>query len=136
MGNGASGQGTITVDGETYDISKLKVLLPELKGQVQEKTNRIHQLSAELQDKDRLLRERDVEIKKLKAEVDKLKSVLQLKVTDSALPGSKPDILAAIGEESGLLVPDSRTKRQGVSGESPSSQQGNIELKHIEKDFR
>lgn len=136
MGNGASGQGgSVTIDGEVYDLPKLKVLVPDLKAQLQDKNQRVQQLTAELQDKDRLLRDREAEIKKLKGEVDKLKSVLQLKVTDGGVPG-KPDILATIQEDSNTLAPDTRSKRQGVSGESPSAQQGAIELKHIDKDFR
>ena len=134
MGNGASG--TITIEGETYDMQMLSKLLPDLKRQLQDKTTKLQHMTDEVQEKDRLLNEKDNALKKMKAEVDKLKSVLQLKVTDSAIPGSKPDILAAIGEESvgGLLAPE-RAKRQGISGES-SAQQQTVQLKHVDKEFR
>ncbi|KAK7111795.1 hypothetical protein V1264_011370 [Littorina saxatilis] len=137
MGNGASSSAHVTIDGETYDMAKLKVLIPDLQKQVADKTMRISQMNSELVEKDRQLKERDEDIKRLKAEVDKLKSVLELKVTDAALPG-RPDILSTITEDSQFLgVPsDNRTKRQGVSAESPSSNQNAIELKHVDKDFR
>ena len=137
MGNGASSSAQhITIDGETYDVGKVKMLIPELRKQVQDKNGRIQQLSSELQEKNRQLKERDEEVRRLLAEVDKLKSVLQLKVTDTTMPSGKPDILATIGEESLTVQAEFRSKRQGVSGESPSANQGAIELKHVEKDFR
>ena len=65
MGNGASGNqaGLLTIDGETYDMAKLKAVLPDLRSQVQEKNRRITQLSQELAEKDRLLRERNEEVR-------------------------------------------------------------------------
>lgn len=137
MGNGASGSVQhITIDGETYDVGKIKLLIPELRKQVHEKNSRIQQLSSELQEKNRQLKEREEAVRRLTAEVDKLKSVLQLKVTDTTMPSGKPDILATIGEEALNVPADNRSKRQGVSGESPSAHQGAVELKHFEKDFR
>ncbi|KAL8579695.1 hypothetical protein ACOMHN_035570 [Nucella lapillus] len=138
MGNGAShGHLQVTIDGETFDVAKLKVLIPELRRQIRDKDNHIQQLSSEVQEKDRLLQEQIKETKNMTAKVDKLKSVLQQKVPDTTLHSGKPDILDSIAED--LQSPaggENRSKRQGVSGESPSSAQGHIELKHVDKDFR
>ncbi|XP_076457818.1 cGMP-dependent protein kinase 1-like isoform X2 [Babylonia areolata] len=138
MGNGAShGQLQVSIEGETYDVAKLKALIPDLRRQVRDKNHVIQQLTSDLQEKERLLQERTKEARKLTAEVDKLKSVLQLKVTDTALRSGKPDILATIAEDAHLPgAAESRSKRQGVSGESPSSAQGHLDLKHVDKDFR
>ena len=140
MGNGTAIGQQLTIDGEVYDMSKLRSLLPDLKRQVEEKNSRIGKLIQELYDKERQLAERDDEIRRLKAEVDKLKSVLQQKVTVSGLSGQhveRSGVLSTIEENSTLSSnTETKVKRQGVSGESSSRQHGTINLKHVEKDFR
>ncbi|XP_076458785.1 cGMP-dependent protein kinase 1-like isoform X2 [Babylonia areolata] len=137
MGNEGSSN-VIVIDGESFDSAKVRTVIPDLRKKLQEKSEIVDHLNKQLQDKDRRLREREDEVIKLKAEVDKLLSVLNLKVVDTVLPGGKPDILATISEStaSSMFPMESRLKRQGVSGESPSATQGTIELKHYDKDFR
>ncbi|KAL8569633.1 hypothetical protein ACOMHN_057200 [Nucella lapillus] len=139
MGNDASQLSTVVIDGEHFDAAKVRAVIPELRKKVADGIGRVEQLTAELVEKDKQLKEREAEVVRLKAEVDKLLSVLNLKVTDTALQGGKPDILSTISENSTScmqLHPESRAKRQGVSGESPSSNQATIELKHFDKEFR
>ncbi|CAH1794635.1 unnamed protein product [Owenia fusiformis] len=128
MGNGASAT-HIVADGESYDLQKIKILLPQLKRELKEKDLKIEEYQMDLQDKNKRIRERDIEIQRLREEVDKLKSVLQLTVHKDG----KPDILATIHEDQGSGV---RTKKQGVSGESSPFGQNSVELKYFDKDFR
>ncbi|ESO87373.1 hypothetical protein LOTGIDRAFT_127769 [Lottia gigantea] len=132
MGNGASAT-QMVVDGETYDIAKLKLLFPEMKSELKDKDAKIRKLEIESRDKTKQINENNKEITRLKEEVHKLKSVLQLKVHKDG----KPDILATIQEtEPPVVVQEVRSKKQGVSGESSSNSQSNVELKHHDKDFR
>jgi hypothetical protein len=50
----------------------------------------------------------------------------------------KPDILATIQEDATMAGQETRTKKQGVSGESSNANQNIeiLELKHFDKDFR
>ncbi|XP_050394778.1 cGMP-dependent protein kinase, isozyme 1 [Patella vulgata] len=132
MGNGASAT-QVVVDGETYDLGKLKLVIPEMKTELKDKDNKIRKLEIESRDKTKQINEHSKEITRLKEEVHKLKSVLQLKVHKDG----KPDILATIQEsETPLVIQEVRSKKQGVSGESSSNSQSNVELKHHDKDFR
>ena len=131
MGNGASAT-KIVIDGETLDLVKIKQIIPELRRELKLRDAKLHQYEKELIEKTRQLEDKILDAQKLKEEVHKLKSVLQLKVHKDG----KPDVLAAIGEEATTTGPE-RSKKQGVSGESPMSQGvGGIEIKHFEKDFR
>lgn len=134
MGNGASST-QIVIDGEQIDVVKLKHLVPELRKEIRSRDSKIQRYEGELVEKCRLLEEKDVEISKLRAEVDKLQSVLQIKVHKDA---GKPDILATIQEDATMAGQETRTKKQGVSGESSNANQNSeiLELKHHEKDFR
>lgn len=131
MGNGASAT-KIIIDGETLDLVKIKQIIPELRKELKQKDARLQQYEQELYEKSKLLEEKVADVARLKEEVHKLKSVLQLKVHKDG----KPDILASI-QEDGTPTGHERAKKQGVSGESPMSVgEGQIEIKHFEKDFR
>ncbi|XP_074648195.1 cGMP-dependent protein kinase 1-like isoform X2 [Tubulanus polymorphus] len=133
MGNGASAA-QVVVDGETFDLVKLKVLLPELRRELKHKDLQIEEYENQIRNLERKVIERDAEIERLKEEVDKVKSVLQKTVHKDG----KPDILATIHEEAamaGQQVAENRLKKQGVSGESTFSQ-GHVELTRFDKDFR
>ncbi|CAG2186889.1 PRKG1 [Mytilus edulis] len=134
MGNGASST-HIVIDGEQIDVVKLKHLVPELRKEIRNRDSKIQRYEGELVEKCKQLEEKDVEIYKLRAEVDKLQSVLQIKVHKDA---GKPDILATIQEDATMAGQETRTKKQGVSGESSNANQNSeiLELKHHEKDFR
>lgn len=134
MGNGASST-HIVIDGEQIDVVKLKHLVPELRKEIRNRDSKIQRYEGELVEKCKQLEEKDVEICKLRAEVDKLQSVLQIKVHKDA---GKPDILATIQEDATMAGQETRTKKQGVSGESSNANQNSeiLELKHHEKDFR
>ena len=131
MGNGASA-GKIIIDGETLDLVKIKQIIPDLRRELKHRDAKLQHYEQELYDKTKLLEEKIADVQRLKEEVHKLKSVLQLKVHKDG----KPDILATI-QEDGSTVGHERAKKQGVSGESPMSQvDGQIDIKHHEKDFR
>ncbi|CAC5402187.1 cAMP-dependent protein kinase catalytic subunit,cAMP-dependent protein kinase type 2,Putative serine/threonine-protein kinase PRKY,cGMP-dependent protein kinase 2,cAMP-dependent protein kinase type 3,cAMP-dependent protein kinase catalytic subunit gamma,Ribosomal protein S6 kinase beta-1,cAMP-dependent protein kinase catalytic subunit alpha,Ribosomal protein S6 kinase beta,Protein kinase 3,cGMP-dependent protein kinase, isozyme 2 forms cD5/T2,Serine/threonine-protein kinase sck2,cGMP-dependent protein kina len=134
MGNGASST-HIVIDGEQIDVVKLKHLVPELRKEIRNRDSKIQRYEGELVEKCKQLEEKDVEICKLRAEVDKLQSVLQIKVHKDA---GKPDILATIQEDATMAGQETRTKKQGVSGESSNANQNSeiLELKHHDKDFR
>lgn len=135
MGNGASASNlSVVIDGETLDVAKIKHLIPDLKSQVRDKDNRIRSLSSQLEEKNQLLKDKTDEVRRLKAEIDKLKCVLDLKV-ENVVPDKKGDLLASVSEDQG--TGSERMKRQGISGESPSSNAaGVVDLKHFDKDFR
>ncbi|KAH3863556.1 cGMP-dependent protein kinase 1-like isoform X2 [Dreissena polymorpha] len=131
MGNGASAT-KIIIDGETLDLVKIKQIIPELRKELKQKDAQIQHYEQELFEKNKLLEEKIADVSRLKEEVHKLKSVLQLKVHKDG----KPDILATIQEDGGTQGHE-RAKKQGVSGESPMSVgDGEIEIKHFDKDFR
>lgn len=131
MGNGASAT-KIIIDGETLDLVKIKQIIPELRKELKQKDARLQQYEQELYEKSKVLEEKIADVARLKEEVHKLKSVLQLKVHKDG----KPDILATI-QEDGATQGHERAKKQGVSGESPMSVgDGQIEIKHFDKDFR
>ncbi|XP_052766307.1 cGMP-dependent protein kinase 1-like isoform X3 [Mya arenaria] len=131
MGNGASAT-KIIIDGETLDLVKIKQIIPELRKELKQKDARIQQYEHEVFEKNKLLEEKTADVSRLKEEVHKLKSVLQLKVHKDG----KPDILASIQEDAPPTGHE-RAKKQGVSGESPMSVgDGQIEIKHFDKDFR
>lgn len=131
MGNGASAT-KIIIDGETLDLVKIKQIIPELRKELKQKDAKVQQYEKELYEKSKILEEKVADVARLKEEVHKLKSVLQLKVHKDG----KPDILASI-QEDGSTQGHERAKKQGVSGESPMSVgEGQIEIKHFEKDFR
>ncbi|XP_064622195.1 cGMP-dependent protein kinase, isozyme 1-like isoform X2 [Lineus longissimus] len=133
MGNGASAT-QVVVDGETFDLVKLKVLLPDLKREIKQKNTKLEEYEIELAQLRRKLEDRDSEVIRLKEEVDKYKSVLQLTVHKDG----KPDILATIHEEAAMAGQQEgqRNKKQGVSGESTNVSQGAVELKRFDKEFR
>ncbi|KAK3775720.1 hypothetical protein RRG08_044778 [Elysia crispata] len=137
MGNGASSHSNFTVDGETMDVHKVKALVPELRHEIKRRDKIIEQYDSQVRQKDDLIREKDTEIARLKEEVHKLKSVLQLKV-DLKAQESKPDLLSTIDENQATpTVNKGPAKKQGVSGESPSSKTlGYVDLTHHEKDFK
>ncbi|XP_071107468.1 cGMP-dependent protein kinase 1-like isoform X1 [Haliotis cracherodii] len=130
MGNGASAT-QVVIDGETLDLVKIKLLIPSMRSDLKDKDVKLAVYEKEIKEKNRVIKEKNSEIQKLKEEVHKLKSVLQLKVVNE---DGRPDILATIQE--GPAASETRSKKQGVSGESPMASQGIIELKHFEKDFR
>jgi len=114
-------------------LVKIKQIIPELRRELKQKDARIQQYEKELYENKSLLEEKSADVSRLKEEVHKLKSVLQLKVHKDG----KPDILATIQEDSNATQGPERSKKQGVSGESPMSVgDGQIEVKHFEKDFR
>ena len=125
------------------DIQKVKALIPELRLDLKRREKIIEQSEAQLRAKDELIKEKDLEIGRLREEVHKLKSVLQLKVDTKApapAEAAKPDLLSTIDENS-AVAPTTGTKgpakKQGVSGESPSSKNiGYVDLTHHEKDFK
>ncbi|RUS83665.1 hypothetical protein EGW08_008571, partial [Elysia chlorotica] len=138
MGNGASSHSNFTVDGETMDVHKVKALVPELRHEIKRRDKIIEQYDSQVRQKDDLIREKDTEIARLKEEVHKLKSVLQLKV-DLKAQESKPDLLSTIDENQAAPTVNKPgpAKKQGVSGESPSSKTlGYVDLTHHEKDFK
>ncbi|KAL3877805.1 hypothetical protein ACJMK2_035452 [Sinanodonta woodiana] len=133
MGNGASAS-KIIIDGETFDLVKIKQIIPELRRELKQKDAKLQHYEQNILEKSKLLEEKSAEVNRLKEEVHKLKSVLQLKVHKDG----KPDILATIQEDVTMAGQESRSKKQGVSGESLASHGGSltIELTHFEKDFR
>ncbi|XP_041363181.1 cGMP-dependent protein kinase 1-like isoform X2 [Gigantopelta aegis] len=134
MGNGASAT-QIVIDGETLDLQKIKMLIPALRTELTEKDAKLCQYEKELRENSKVIKEKNSEIVRLKEEVDKLKSVLKLKV-EVQEGERRPDILTSIKEGIPEVIGELRSKKQGVSGESPMSVQGIGELKHHEKDFR
>ncbi|KAK3097128.1 hypothetical protein FSP39_006620 [Pinctada imbricata] len=138
MGNGASASSVTTSDGEIVDIVKLKSLVPELRREIKARDAKLLRYESELLEKSSLLDEKEIEISKLRAEVDKLQSVLHIKVHKNTGNG-KFDTFMAIQEDPSSGGPaEHRTKRQGVSGESPSSCQlgYTVDIKRVDKDFR
>lgn len=137
MGNGSSSNAQFTVDGESMDIHKVKALVPELRHEIKRRDKIIEQYDSQVRQKDDLIKEKDNEIGRLKEEVHKLKSVLQLKV-DAQKSQDKPDLLSTIDEnQAEPTVTKGPAKKQGVSGESPSSSSlGHVDLTHHEKDFK
>ncbi|XP_064602386.1 cGMP-dependent protein kinase 1-like [Liolophura sinensis] len=131
MGNGASAT-QIVVDGETLDMVKIKMLIPELRKELKQKDAEIQRCEIEIQDVKHKMVQRNAEVTRLQEEVRKLKSVLQATVHKDG----KPDILATIHEDAIMAGQEARLKKQGVSGESSMSQQSSVELKRFEKDFR
>ena len=132
MGNGASAS-KIIIDGETLDLVKIKQIIPDLRRELKVRDAKLQHYEQELYDKTRLLEEKIADVQRLKEEVHKLKSVLQLKVHKDG----KSDILASITEDGSTVGQEHRSKKQGVSGESPMSHvDGHLEIKHHEKDFR
>ena len=130
MGNGASAT-QMVIDGEAFNLAKVKELLPELKQQLKQKDTMLERCESELSLTRQALRARDVDVEKLKAEVHKLKSVLQATVHKD-----QPDILATIHEEATMAGQEVRLKKQGVSGESSAAGIGPAAIIHHEKDFR
>lgn len=131
MGNGASAT-QIVVDGETLDMVKIKMLIPELRKELKQKDAEIQRCEIEIQDVKHKMVQRNAEVTRLQEEVRKLKSVLQATVHKDG----KPDILATIHEDAIMAGQEARLKKQGVSGESSMSPQSSVELKRYEKDFR
>ncbi|XP_059170434.1 cGMP-dependent protein kinase 1-like isoform X2 [Physella acuta] len=138
MGNGASSNPHFTIDGESMDVHRVKALVPELRHEIKRRDKIIEQYDSQIRQKDDLLKEKDSEIARLKEEVHKLKSVLQLKVDTLKSQESKPDLLSTIDEiQAEPTVVKGPAKKQGVSGESPSSKTlGYVDLTHHEKDFK
>lgn len=138
MGNGASSNAHFTIDGESMDVQKVKALVPELRHEIKRRDKIIEQYDGQVRQKDDLIKEKDNEIARLKEEVHKLKSVLQLKVDTLKSQESKPDLLSTIDEnQAEPSVSKGPAKKQGVSGESPSSKTlGYVDLTHHEKDFK
>ncbi|CAL1526309.1 unnamed protein product [Lymnaea stagnalis] len=138
MGNGASSNAHFTIDGESMDVQKVKALVPELRHEIKRRDKIIEQYDGQVRQKDDLIKEKDNEIARLKEEVHKLKSVLQLKVDTLKSQESKPDLLSTIDEnQAEPSVNKGPAKKQGVSGESPSSKTlGYVDLTHHEKDFK
>lgn len=135
MGNGASSNAQFTVDGEVMDLQKVKAIVPELRQELKRRDKLIEQYDSQVRHAEEVLRDKDAEISRLKEEVHKLKSVLQLKVDALKNQESKPDLLSTIDENQ--TEPKGPAKKQGVSGESPSSQaHGYVDLTHHEKDFK
>lgn len=92
---------------------------------------RFEALLSELRVTKQKLQDKDYEVEKLKGEIHKLKSILDAKIHKDG----KPEIYATIKDngESGVQ----RVKKQGVSGESTSTNGGTNQLmKHYEKDFK
>uniref|UniRef100_A0A2C9M6V7 Uncharacterized protein n=1 Tax=Biomphalaria glabrata TaxID=6526 RepID=A0A2C9M6V7_BIOGL len=136
MGNGASSNAHFTVDGESMDVHKVKALVPELRHEIKRRDKIIEQYDNQLRQKEDLLKEKENEIARLKEEVHKLKSVLQLKVDTLKSQESKPDLLSTI-DENQIEPSKGPAKKQGVSGESPSSKTlGYVDLTHHDKDFK
>jgi len=134
MGNGASSAST-NADGDSHDHVNSKKLNSDLRGEIKWRDVKLQKYESDLQEKTKVLEEKCLEISKLRAEVDKLQSVLQIKVHKDA---GKPDILSTIQENATMAGQENRSKKQGVSGESPMSSQNGavIEIKHFEKEFR
>ncbi|OWF51089.1 cGMP-dependent protein kinase, isozyme 1 [Mizuhopecten yessoensis] len=134
MGNGASSASS-TLDGDSHEHINNKKLIPDLRAEIKIRDAKILKYETELLERKRLLEEKCEEITKLRAEVDKLQSVLQIKVHKDA---GNPDILATIHENASVPGQEGRSKKQGVSAESPmSSQHGTVvEIKRHEKEFR
>ncbi|XP_069125517.1 cGMP-dependent protein kinase 1-like [Argopecten irradians] len=134
MGNGAS-SATSALDGDPHEHLNNKKLIPDLRAEIKIRDAKILKYETELLEKKRILDEKCAEITKLRAEVDKLQSVLQIKVHKDA---GNPDILATIHENSSVPGQEGRSKKQGVSAESPmSSQHGTVvEIKKNEKEIR
>ncbi|CAI9740708.1 Hypothetical predicted protein [Octopus vulgaris] len=137
MGNGASHNAHLVIEGETFDANRIKSLIPELRKEIRQKESVISRYETELHDKMRELKEKSADVQRLREEVHKLRSVLQLKVCNEE---GRPDILATIQENLPATKnsADQRLKRQGVSGESYNNSSGlnAIDLKHYDKDFR
>lgn len=136
MGNGASAT-QLVIDGEHFDLLRLKQLLPGLKQQLKDRDTQLDYVRQELQEATELIRQKESTISRLKGEIHKLKSVLQATVH----PDGKAEILATIPEHCGMVgaqdVSEIRNKKQGVSGES--SQEASLhtsDLQHFHKDFR
>lgn len=136
MGNGASSTPS-NFDGDVHDHLNTcnKKSIPDLRAEIKIRDAKILKFEAELLDRKRLLEEKCAEIAKLRAEVDKLQSVLQIKVHRDA---GNPDILATIHENASVPGLEGRSKKQGVSAESPMSTQNGtaVEIKRHDKEFR
>jgi|SRR6218665_951934 len=130
MGNGASASQIIS--DEALDYEKAAALVPVLRQQIREKSEKIERCQVDIQELKRLLRVRDAELARLKGEINKFKSVLEAKVHKDG----KPDILSTIHEEAIMAGQESRQKKQGVSGESAQTGHGVHEIRHFEKDFK
>ena len=138
MGNGASAT-QIVVDGETLDLSKVRVVLPELRHQLKVKDAELERFRIEVRELRTVLHEKDSELVKLKAEIDKLQSVLD--ATRPLHKNGEPDFLSTIHEDHAMEARVRGTynqKKQGVSGESSGSAQGvkSTEITRFDKDFR
>ena len=130
MGNGASASQLISDD--SMDYEKALVVVPILRQQVHDKDVQLRQCQEDLQTLKNSLITKESEITRLKAEVNKFKSVLVAKVHKDG----KPDILSTIHEEALMTGQESRTKKQGVSGESAQTGHGVHEITRLEKDFK
>lgn len=122
------------------DYAYLCSLVPELKVELKERETRIDALQNETLDLKRRLKKRDDEIGRLQREIHKLKSVLQ---ATGSRPHDGAELLSSL-HGANLAVPNSFTKRQGVSGESSDAKHraGAIDtaaaapVVRFEKDFR
>lgn len=140
MGNGASAS-HIVVEGEHFDLAKIKELLPQLRKQLKLRDEALERTQMELVEARMVLKERDADLNRYKEEVHKLKSVLQATLHKDG----KPDILSTIHEDAAMAGQEVRkpaggyTKKQGVSGESSGSTTPGLksaEIKHFPKDFK
>jgi len=149
---GRGGGGQQLVHGST--------VIAELKRQVRQRDAVLERCAAEIDDLRRLVVARDAEVARLKAEINKFKSVLDAKVPaagsngggvgHSAVNGTpgttvlappqggrvKSDLLATINEEAVMIGQETRSKKQGVSGESAQTGHGVHELRRVDKDFK
>ncbi len=141
MGNGASASGSQILGGtdgeerplDLETIAKFQTLIPSLRQELQQKDAHLNHIQLELAKVRMLNQEKEEEIGHLRAEVHKLKSVLQATVHKDG----KADILATIQENAIMAGQESRTKKQGVSGESLAmGNMATIEIKCFEKDPR
>ena len=140
MGNGASGT-HVVIDGESWDLPKIKELLPRLRKDLKHRDAALEKTQKELAEAREKLKERDSDVARFKEEIHKLKSVLQATLH----PDGKPDILSTIHEEAGMVGQEVRkpgqlaVKKQGVSGESSGNTHSGdkaVEIKHFPKDFK
>ena len=137
MGNGASSKvgSSVTIEGNTIEVARLKLLYPELRSNLKKKDEII-------QEKNQKLNLYEVEITNLTKEVNQLKSVLEVtnvRKKQSVIVEENLDINGNVPELQDLnkkfadVVSKVRNKRFAVSAESGKNSDNNIELQKVPK---
>uniref|UniRef100_A0A5S6R063 cGMP-dependent protein kinase n=1 Tax=Trichuris muris TaxID=70415 RepID=A0A5S6R063_TRIMR len=107
----------------------------ELERLMAQKDDLIQQQSKEIKSHLEKVKKLEDQVKCLKSECDKLRSVLDLKVTESPAKGKSSDELRAeVQKEAAMLGQTVNVKKQGVSAEPiPYSKESRVSLNHFTK---